>query len=263
MSTRIEFDRLPNTRDLGGMKTTDGHTIVSGKLIRSGQLVDVSEKDLLKLEALVGTVVDMRTEGERTSRPDVVIPGCEYLHIPIVGKLAPGITHEVKSSEELLEALVFKPDMALNYMCDLYREFVKGDFSLSQYGNFLNVLLKEHDKAVLWHCTAGKDRVGTSSIILERLLGVSDQDILEDYLQTNTNLNEELLAVIRYAKAKTGNDSDLIDRSLGYLYGADEEYLKAFYVSIDERFGSFEGFVRDGIGFSDADVEALRSKYLC
>ena len=40
-----EFEKLRHTRDLGGMKTADGRTIKTGKLIRSGHLIAASEKD--------------------------------------------------------------------------------------------------------------------------------------------------------------------------------------------------------------------------
>ena len=261
-SRLIEFDNLKNTRDLGGMSAKDGRTIKEGKLIRSGQLVGLSEKDKAKLSELVGTVVDMRTEGERTANPDVVIEGVECLHIPIVAKLTPGITREVKTVEQLIEALLFKPDASLDYMCDLYRQFIRDDFCISQYSGFLRVLLKEHDKAVLWHCTAGKDRAGTSTVILEKLLGVSDSDILTDYLDTNTNLSNEMNAVIDYAKKKVGSDSPLIDKSLRYLYGADKAYLDAFFSAMDERFGSFDAFVHDGLHLTDEDIHMLEDLYL-
>ncbi len=261
-SRLIEFENLKNTRDLGGLVGREGGSIKSGKLIRSGQLVGLSENDKAKLSSLVGTVVDMRTEGERQANPDVVLEGVDCLHIPVVGVLTPGVTREVKSVEELIQMLLFKPDESLDYMCGLYRQFIRSDFSVSAYASFLRVLLEDHDKAVLWHCTAGKDRAGTSTVILEKLLGVSDSDILDDYLYTNINLKDEMNAVIAYAKEKVGSDSPLIDQSLKYLYGADEAYLQAFFSEMDERFGSFSCFVRDGLHLGDHDIELLESLYL-
>ncbi len=261
-SRLIEFDNLKNTRDLGGMVASGGRTIKSGKLIRSGQLVGLSERDKAKLSSLVGTVVDMRTEGERQTNPDVVLEDVKYLHIPVVGVLTPGVTREVKSVEELVQVLLFKPDESLAYMCGLYRQFIQSDFSISAYASFMRVLLEDHDKAVLWHCTAGKDRAGTSTVILERLLGVSESDILEDYLFTNTNLKEELEGVTAFAKQKVNSDSPLIDQSLKYLYGADQSYLQAFFDEMNERFGSFDAFVHDGLHLKDEDITRLQGLYL-
>ena len=41
-----------------------------------------------------------------------------------------------------------------------------------------------------------------------------------------------------------------------------EEYPLSVYAKAEELFGSFEGFLRDGLGVTDADREALRRKYL-
>ena len=42
---RIPLERLYNTRDLGGIKTLDGQRIRPHRLIRSGQLSGMTEKD--------------------------------------------------------------------------------------------------------------------------------------------------------------------------------------------------------------------------
>ena len=49
---KIEFERLLNTRDLGSLVTADGRRIKKNRLIRSGQLINSSEKDKKKLEQL-------------------------------------------------------------------------------------------------------------------------------------------------------------------------------------------------------------------
>ena len=66
MSIPIPFHKLNNTRDLGGMQTTDGRRIRSGKLFRSGQLYEADEYDRQKLEEMLDLVVDFRTETERS-----------------------------------------------------------------------------------------------------------------------------------------------------------------------------------------------------
>ena len=65
MSKVIKFERLNNTRDLGGMVTQDNRRIKENKLIRSGHLYAASEADREKLSELVDMIIDFRTEMEK------------------------------------------------------------------------------------------------------------------------------------------------------------------------------------------------------
>ena len=262
MSTLLRFDKLSNTRDLGGMMTKDGRTIVPGKLIRSGQLYDISPSDIRNLSELIDTVVDFRTEDEKRENPDTDIPGSSYHFIPVVESFSAAVSHEDESNEGRIAKLVFDPEGSLRYMCAMYRRFVFSDFSVSQYGKFLRILLDDHKRAVLWHCSVGKDRAGTAALIVEKILGIPDEDIIADFLKTNEYLIDDLKQITAYAKSKTGSDDPRIDQSMAYLFGTDRSYVETFFKAVDERFGSFEALVREGLGLSDSDREKLREKYL-
>ena len=43
---RIGFEKIQNARDLGGLRTEDGHTIASGLLFRSANLAEATEADM-------------------------------------------------------------------------------------------------------------------------------------------------------------------------------------------------------------------------
>ena len=62
----IDLDGTANTRDVGGLPTTDGHRIVSRRLIRSDNLQDLSSDDVRRLieDYGVRTVADLRAEIE-------------------------------------------------------------------------------------------------------------------------------------------------------------------------------------------------------
>jgi len=262
MSTLLKFDNLSNTRDLGGMVSSDGRTIVPGKLIRSGQLYNLTESDIKRLSGLIDTVIDLRTEDERREKPDDVVPGTGYHFIPVVASFSEGVSREGGSVENMVARLVFNPEGARNHLGSMYRKFVFSDYSLSQYGRFLRILLDDHDRAVLWHCSVGKDRAGTAAVIIEKILGIPDQAIIDDFLKTNDYLKEDLARMIAYAKSKTGSDDPLIEQSMRYLFGTDRSYIESFFSAVNERFGTFDAFERAGLGLSDSDVERLREKYL-
>ena len=262
MSTLLAFDQLHNIRDLGGEQTMDGRKIVSGRLIRCGHLAELSEEDKMKLASLVDTIVDLRTAGERDEKPDLKIEGAEYYHIPIMDSLTAGITREEEADQSVFARLLLKPKEAKEYMCEMYRAFARTDSAIAQYGRFLRILMQDHRKAVLWHCTAGKDRAGIGAAILEEILGVPREDIIADYLTTNIYLQADIAFLTEFVKKQAGTDSGLADESLRYLFGAEREYIEVFYKTLEEKYGEYECFVREGLHISEEEKIWLKSVYL-
>ena len=120
VSTKIDFENLNNTRDLGGMPAEDGRRIVPGKLIRSGHLFFASEADADRLSALVGEVVDFRNERECAEKPDPELAFVTFHRIPIFGKTTAGVTREESVDWHSLEGLLGDADGARDYMCRTY-----------------------------------------------------------------------------------------------------------------------------------------------
>ena len=106
--TRIPLEGLHNTRDLGGFETADGRKIRPRRLIRSGQLSGMTEKDKQVLTEDYGLRmdVDFRTGQERTEAPDPRLPGVAYVENPILSDQAIGITREKDSEEDMMKLLV-------------------------------------------------------------------------------------------------------------------------------------------------------------
>ena len=67
----IAIATVPNLRDLGGCPTRDGRRVRRKLLYRSTQLDQLAGADLAAFAALgIRSVYDLRTETERTARPD-------------------------------------------------------------------------------------------------------------------------------------------------------------------------------------------------
>ena len=239
------------------MKTTDGLTIRRGLLFRSGHLSDLTPGDIAILSGITRKIIDFRSDAERAQQPDMQIPGVENIHIPIVDSLTEGISREKESDQKLFQRFLLKPAEAKAFMCGMYRAFAL-DSAVRQYKSFVHLLL-ENDGPVLWHCTAGKDRAGVASAIVEEILGVARQDILSDYLKTNDYIKKDILFLTDFVKKQAGTDSPVADEALQCLFGAEEEYLAAFYTAVDEKYGDMESFIRNGLGI---EKKALREKYL-
>ena len=261
-SKKLEYRSLPNIRDLGGMRTKDGRQIAPGKLIRCGHLSGLSGRELSDLADLVGVVIDFRSDGERSENPDAQIADAIYYHNPVVESLTPGVSREASADRHAIEQLLLKPEEATQYMTEMCRALT-GDYATAKYASFIRILQKGHKKALLWHCTAGKDRAGVASVIVEELLGVPREVIIADYLKTNEYLREELLRLTTFVKQKAGTDSPLADKSLRYLFGADEDFINAYYDAVAERYGGMDGMFSKGLGLSDRDIEKFQKMYLC
>ncbi|MBQ9030226.1 MAG: tyrosine-protein phosphatase [Parasporobacterium sp.] len=262
MSTVLQFETLHNTRDLGGMAAGDGRIIKPGKLIRSGRLSDISQNDMGQLSSLIDVVVDFRDVPERLEKPDRTIPGVTCFHIPILEKLAPGVTQETRSEKEMFAGIAQDPKRAKQMICGIYRRFALDDFSVSQYRKFLRILLEEHEKAVLWHCSAGKDRAGMASVIIEEILGISREDIIADYLQTNDCLADDIVIMTRHAKEMLQIQSPEADQAFRCLFGADPDYIRVFYEAAEEKYGDFRTFIHDGMQLTDQEILRLQEMYL-
>ena len=78
--------------------------------------------------------------------------------------------------------LVHDPEGTFAYSCNCYRGFVSSETARKGYRAFIDLLLEGRERAILWHCTAGKDRAGFAAAIVLALLGVSMDRIFEDYL---------------------------------------------------------------------------------
>ena len=261
-SKRLSFEKLHNIRDLGGMTSADGRSIVSRRLVRCGNLSELTEQDRIAFTSLADTVIDFRTDGERSEKPDIELPGIRYHQIPVLDSLTAGITREKAADQNVFARFGEKPAKARQYMCDMYHAFAESDFAAAQYTRFIRLLIKPREKAAVWHCTAGKDRAGIGAAIIEEILGVTRDDVIDDYLATNEYLKEDFAFLTEFVKAQAGEGSLMNEEALGYLFGAEEDYIEEYYHTIDCKYGCFDSFLRDGLKLTVNDIQKLQSQYL-
>lgn len=264
---RIELERLANTRDLGGLSASGGTEIRPGRLIRSGTLYSMSEKDADILTGSYGlkTIIDFRTSTERTEKPDPVLPGVTNHHVPIMEDVAVGITHDKKSDDKssfdhTISLLMSQGIDPVHYMQNVYRELVEGAHSKAAFRTFFNLLLSQDAGASLWHCSAGKDRVGTGTALLLSALGVDRDIIIKDYLMTGTFLKNESDNLLDALRAK-GTDEFLIE-CVDTCMGVREEYILSVFRGIEETSGSVEAYLHEQIGLTPEKQNELKALYL-
>jgi protein tyrosine/serine phosphatase len=82
----IELPAVPNLRDLGGWPVAQGGHVRWGQLYRSTQLDKLAGDDVDAFRELgIRTVYDLRTEAERSSRPDRLPDGVEGVPVDVFG----------------------------------------------------------------------------------------------------------------------------------------------------------------------------------
>ncbi len=262
MSHLLTFETLHNTRDLGGMLTADGRKIRSGKLIRSGRLSDLSDNDREELAGILDIVVDFRDEAERLEHPDTELEGVTYIHLPLLEELAAGVTRDERSEHEMLAKTVNSPENAMKMICNIYSGFVMREYVVSQYRKFLQILLENHDKAVLWHCSGGKDRAGIGAALVEEILGVSRKDVIADYMETNDYISKGMDLMMQDVTQKVPEGTKVSREALEYLYFAKQEYIDTYYQAVEQSYGDFLTFLSEGMQLTEGDISRLREMYL-
>jgi protein-tyrosine phosphatase len=185
-----------NLRDLGGLPLSDGKgKIPRGLYLRSGKLCALTLEECNKLcqKYHIACVIDLRTPIEAQEFPDPLPDGVEYEQISLLKDSAVGITHETGSDAlTIIRNLRKQPEKLKEMVPDfasMYEQIVTDGYSRGQLDQAVALLRKnaEEGKCTLFHCTAGKDRTGIVSMALLKSYGVSDEDIILDYMRTNRN----------------------------------------------------------------------------
>jgi len=257
---QIQLAGQKNFRDLGGYRTSDGRSVKWRHLYRSGELSELSDDDVERLTALgIRTVVDLRAETEiETKGSDRLPVGASLVSVAIdPGDLSP-ILGPAFATGDFSKV---PPDL----LDRINREYVR-DWR-REIASLLQLAADPSRCPLVFHCTQGKDRAGIGAAILLSALGVPWETVRKDYLLSNVQrreLGEAGLNTLRVAAAKRRKISpDEVDMTnIRGLFFVDTAYLGAAHDEITTLYGSVEGFIRDGIGWSDAELDRLRDGLL-
>ena len=172
---KIRLKHAFNIRDLGGYCTKDGKIVRWNTLFRGDGLTKLTADEWAVLYGKgIRTVVDLRSSAESCRQPDRCPEGIRLL-------LRPVQTESKQQPEE------FRPDISRDDLRAFarsveegYREIIREDTKPTAEA-LAAVIQSLEDGAVLFHCTAGKDRTGIIAALLLLFLGVDDEDIIADY----------------------------------------------------------------------------------
>ncbi len=257
---RIPLEGQPNFRDLGGYSSCDGRTVRWGVLYRSGELNKLSPADQVTLADLgLKTVVDLRSEPEISFFGEPLLSdGIELLSIPVAsGNLVAEII------PPLLEGDFSKvpSDLLVRINRQLANE------AGAAFAQFMRVVSDPANRPLVFHCTQGKDRTGFASALVLSALGVSWDDIVEDYLLSNPyreSENERYLEMIAStaARARGVPVEDLDLTVIRALFFVDPAAINAAREEMVREHGSVQAYLSESLGFGEAEQERLRAELL-
>jgi protein-tyrosine phosphatase len=227
-----------NIRDLGGYATAAGETRWR-RVLRADGLHRIDAEGMAALIAEgVTTVIDLRHPGEVASHPNPfsVNPIVAYHNVSLFEQLAP------------------TPREGVDLLLELYQLAL--EHRQEAVAQVLAIIADAPQGAVLFHCTAGKDRTGIVSALLLAVVGVEAALIVEDYALTGALIAPMIEEIVADAVAR-GADVE----AFRPLLAADPATMAATIAHLEETYGSATAYL-ERIGLSADTVERLRNRLL-
>jgi protein-tyrosine phosphatase len=229
LERQLHWNECQNTRHLGGFKTNDQGVTSALGLVRSDNLTRLTlEGQNAVMNDGVTTVIDLRfaQELEKAANPFAARGNMNYRHLPLMTTAQTEAIAVVRAASTTPEA---------------YRATLEG------FGDNIAAIVKAIAELptgrVVLHCSAGKDRTGLMTALVLSAIGVSKQDIAEDYALTDVFLQasyEQELSQITDPEERQKTAEDLQTKpeymleTLGFIeqcYGSTGAYLQSCGVS--------------------------------
>jgi protein-tyrosine phosphatase len=249
----LAFEGIGNFRDLGGYRTSDGRTVKWGKLYRSGTFAHASRSDLVSLEKLgLTALIDFRSAVEKEEEPNLLPDprSFEVTEIPTLDDGNEAMIGEVMERIETGNFEGFDPD---KFMLEANRQFAS-TFT-PQFRQFIHAVRDAGGEPLVWHCSAGKDRTGFAAAILLRILGVPQEVVLADYMESKTHALEARQRDLLMIRVFSGQEAA---EKMTVMMGVEKPWLEAAFNTIDRQWGDFDSYVQVGLELAEADIENLK-----
>lgn len=241
-SRKLDLSGATNFRDLGGYVGQDGRTVRWRKLFRSDHLAGLSSDDKSQLAELgLARACDFRGELERAPQA-CAMPGVNVFSLAIEPTVVQGMQSLLAAGKELT------PQATVDLMEQTYRDFVL--HNSAQFARFFGHLL-DNDTPLVFHCTAGKDRTGFAAALILSALGVSRDQVMQDYLLTNQFYQQP--------KSAAGFASQEV---LDVLWRVQERFLNASLQAVESGHGDVDAYLEKAIGLGWKERARLEALYL-
>jgi protein-tyrosine phosphatase len=251
---RIVLEGAFNLRDLGGYPTADGRRVRHGCVYRSDNLAALTDADLdtigdLGIRHICEFCNDLEIETQPSRIPDH--PELTVERLPI-GE-ASGDLNRLMIDQVLAGEL---REFGTDEMVEMYGGML--DDHPHRFARIIEHAADPARHALLFHCTAGKDRTGVAAALLLGALGVADADIVDDYVLTTEYRSGPRLQQLRPQLEEAGVDVE----PLLPFFTAQGPVMELTLAGLRERHGSVEEYLTGVAGVSSSTLSSLRDVLL-
>jgi protein-tyrosine phosphatase len=231
-----------NFRDLGGYRAAGGARTRWGRVFRSDALV-LEDLDFDTFASLgIRAVYDLRSDLERETTPNRLPDSSHTIaEVALIGDEATRPAFDVTLQDG--EA----------FLAELYMHVLES--SAGTIGRIISGLADETRLPAVFHCAAGKDRTGLVAAVLLAVLGVSEEEILDDYeLTSRYRPPEPVHEMMERLRTESGVTPEVVAGVLRTPRWAMQSALE----QIQDRHGGFDGYLTGPAAVAPAVPDALR-----
>ncbi|WP_342474090.1 tyrosine-protein phosphatase [Bacillus sp. FSL W8-1141] len=248
----IQFSKLANFREVGGLQTTDQMVIKQGMIYRSADLSRLTKQDILTFSTLgIQTICDLRTSSERKSHPPKIMEHDKIVHIPMQpDSMMPSKWTMFRMLIAEGKSLSFTPIMKEVYQSMLYER-------KKEIQQLFTLLSDEKNYPLMLHCTSGKDRTGFLSALIQLAAGVPVHTVLSEYMRSNEGVKMLVKRQERFVRMMSLYR--VSKEQIQPLLGVQQDYLEDVLNEMMDTYGNAERYLVDACDVPKAQLLKVKN----
>ena len=241
----ISIESVSNFRDV-----SVGSKMKKNLLFRCAKLSTLNDQDICVLENLnPHAIIDFRDPKEIKKAPDNLSAKLlkKYINLPISASTLSRMAAQKEIYGDSVESYE-------KVMEDSYRMYINNHKVV--WTKFFEILLKSKKLPIIFHCSAGKDRTGIASFMIQSIFKNPMDLIFENYLISNDLLTIKA-ATAEQSTSSSNQDTLVTKNMLSTLGKVQQSYLSAAIDEIDKKYTSLENYFISQLGLEVNDIRKL------